>query len=187
MPSEVSAFVGRERELARLRELQRETRLLTLVGPGGVGKTRLALRLEAELSDRFVDGSWLVDLSSISDPTLLPQALCDVLGIQVHPGESWRDELARVVRPRTLLLVLDNCEHLIASCADLVESLLQSCPRLSVLATSLQPLSAAGETTWRVPPLSVPLQSALEPDELAKSEAVRLSSRPRLPDSSPGA
>src|SRR6185436_11892140 len=84
MPSEINAFIGRERELARLHELQQRTRLLTLVGPGGVGKTRLALRLEAELSDRFVDGSWLVDLSSITDPALVPQVLCDVLEIQAH-------------------------------------------------------------------------------------------------------
>jgi predicted ATPase/DNA-binding CsgD family transcriptional regulator len=185
VPTELNAFIGREWELTRLHKLQQENRLLTLVGPGGVGKTRLALKLEAELGDAFVDGSWLVDLSAITDPALVPQVLCDVLGIQGHPDESWHDELTRVIRPRHLLLVLDNCEHLIGACAALVEGLLQSCPRLSVLATSLQPLSAAGETIWRVPPLSVPLPSVLDLADLANAEAVRLfvaRIRAHLPD-----
>ncbi len=174
IPGEVDAFIGREHALARLRKLQAETRLLTLVGPSGVGKTRLALRLEAQVAQDFPDGTWLVDLSPISEPALLPQALGDVLGVRQQPGQSMLGELTRMLRPRRLLLVLDNCEHLIAACAELVDGLLQSCPHLRVLATSLQPLGATAETTWRVPPLSVPGTAEGSPDELRASEAVRL-------------
>ncbi|HEY1291716.1 MAG TPA: LuxR C-terminal-related transcriptional regulator [Chloroflexota bacterium] len=183
--AEVDAFIGREHELSRLRQLQSETRLLTLVGPGGVGKTRLALRLQSELGHDFPDGTWLVDLSPISDAALVPQALGDVLGVRRQPGQSMLGELTRLLRPRQLLLVLDNCEHLIAACAELVDGLLQACPNLRVLATSLQPLGAMAETTWRVPPLSVPESTTDEPETLHASEAVRLfvaRVRAHLPD-----
>jgi predicted ATPase len=128
VPREVNAFVGRERELAQMRELLAETRMLTLVGPGGVGKTRLAVRLQAELSNAFSDGAWLVDLSPIVDPTLVPQALADVLGVRQPPEQSWLQELTRVLRARSALLVLDNCEHLVQACAEVAETLLSRCP-----------------------------------------------------------
>jgi non-specific serine/threonine protein kinase len=174
LPNEVNTFIGRERELARLRALQAETRLLTLVGPGGVGKTRLALRLELELGDAFPDGTWLVDLSPIADPALVPQTVGDGLGVRQSQGQSWLVALTRVLRPRRLLLVLDSCEHLLAACAELAEGLLRACPELHVLATSLQPLGVAGETTWRVPPLAVPTAGVSSVQELDTSEAVRL-------------
>jgi predicted ATPase/DNA-binding CsgD family transcriptional regulator len=174
IPGEVDAFVGREQVLARLRKLQSETRLLTLVGPSGVGKTRLALRLELQVAADFPDGTWLVDLSPIADPALVPQALGDVLGVRQQPGQSMLGELTRMLRPRRLLLVLDNCEHLIGACAELVDGLLQACHGLRVLATSLQPLGATAETTWRVPPLSVPDPAEQEPEALQTSEAVQL-------------
>jgi predicted ATPase/DNA-binding CsgD family transcriptional regulator len=185
MPSDVDAFIGRDLELARLQQLQAETRLLTLVGPGGVGKTRLALRLESQLSGTFPDGSWLVDLSPIVDPALLPQALGDVLGVRQQPGQSMLGELTRQLRPRRLLLLLDNCEHLISACAEVVDGLLRSCPNLHVLATSIQPLGAAAETTWRVRPLSVPERAAADFQAVEASEAVRLfvaRIRAHLPD-----
>ncbi len=170
----MDAFIGREQALTRLHKLQSETRLLTLVGPGGVGKTRLALRLETRVSHDFPDGTWLVDLSPITDPALVPQALGDVLNVRQQPGQSMLGELTRMLRARRLLLVLDNCEHLISACAELVDGLLQSCPHVRVLATSIQPLGATAETTWRVPPLSIPVADAQEPETLQASEAVRL-------------
>ncbi len=185
IPHELDAFIGRERELARLRKLQAESRLLTLVGPGGVGKTRLALRLEHDVGDEFPDGTWLVDLSPIADPMLVPQALGDLLGVRQQPGQSMLGELTRMLRPRRLLLVLDNCEHLTTACADLVDGLLQACPNLSVVATSLQPLGAAAETTWRVPPLTVPDASVQDLLALQSNEAIRLflaRVRAHLPD-----
>ncbi|MBV9580069.1 MAG: AAA family ATPase, partial [Chloroflexi bacterium] len=185
LPSEINAFVGRERELARLRALQDECRLLSLVGPSGVGKTRLALKLAAEIADSFPDGAWIVDLSPITDPALVPQAVGDVLGVRHPTGQAWLDALARTLRAHRLLLVLDNCEHLSGACADLVERLLRSCPQLHVLATSLQPLGASGETTWRVPPLAVPAAGAKGVRELGDSEAVCLfvaRVRARVPD-----
>ncbi len=185
LPNELTTFVGREDQLPRLRHLQAETRLLTLVGPSGVGKTRLALQLGADMDGIFPDGTWLVDLSPIADPALVPQALADVLGVHQQPGQSWLQELTRVLRQRRLLAVLDNCEHQLGACAELVEDLLRACPELHVLATSLQPLGAAGETTWRVPPLALPSATAEDVEQLTASEAVQLfvaRVRARLPD-----
>jgi non-specific serine/threonine protein kinase len=174
LPSEVTSFIGRGSELARLRELQAETRLLTLVGPGGVGKTRLALRLAAELGESFSGGTWLVDLTPVADPSLVAQALGDLFGVQQRPGQSLLIELTAALRSRSVLLVLDNCEHFVAACADLVSGLLRACPDLKVIATSLQPFGAEGELTWRVPPLSLPRETASELHEVDASEAVRL-------------
>ena len=155
LPGDLTSFVGREAELARLQERHKQTRLLTLVGPGGVGKTRLALRLARELGEGFPDGVWLLDLTPVTDPALVPQELSDVLGVQQHSDKSCLPELIRVLRGRRVLLVLDNCEHLVAACAEMLDYLLRACPELRVLATSLQPLGAAAETTWRVSPLSL--------------------------------
>ncbi|MBV9327107.1 MAG: AAA family ATPase [Chloroflexi bacterium] len=184
IPQDVDSFVGREGELARLHALQAETRLLTLVGPGGVGKTRLALRLAAYAPTVFPDGTWLIDLSALSDPSLVPQAVGDVLGVRRPPEQSWLQALARVLRSLRLLLVLDNCEHLVGACAELVDGLMRRCPHLHLLATSLQPLGTAGETIWRVLPLRVP-ESAGSTEELAVTDAVRLfvaRVRAHLPD-----
>lgn len=174
LPYDVNAFVGRELELAHLRALFNGTRLLTLLGISGVGKTRLAIRLAAESTGEYPDGIWLLDLTSIVDAALVPQALCDLVGAQRHSGQSWLQELARTLRRRRLLLVLDNCEHLLATCAEVADSLLRACTGVRILATSLQPLGAAGEATWRVPPLRLPPISARRPEELRGSEAIDL-------------
>jgi predicted ATPase/DNA-binding CsgD family transcriptional regulator len=173
-PREQDPFVGREQELDRLRAMQAETRLLTLIGPDGVGKSRLVRRLKADVHDGFPDGSWLVDLSSLTDPALVVQAVGDVLGVRQTPGQSWVDALTRALEPRRLLLVLDNCDRLRVRCADLAEHLLKTCPALHLLATCSEPLDAADETTWLVPPLEVPPSSASDIRELRASEAVRL-------------
>ncbi|MBV9578018.1 MAG: hypothetical protein JO057_05450 [Chloroflexi bacterium] len=157
-----------------MRQLLGQTRLVTLVGPSGIGKTRLALHVAAAVADSFADDCWLVELSPVSDASLVPQVLGDVLGVRQQPGKSGLEALTRALRPRRVLVVLDNCEHLAAACADLVDILLRACPNLHILATSLQPLGLAAETTWRVPPLSLPPAAASELEELQGSEAVRL-------------
>ena len=185
VPYEVSSFIGRDSELSRVRDIQAGARLLTLVGPSGVGKTRFALRLQAQIADSFPDGTWLVDLTPTVDPALVGQAVGDVLGVRQQPGHSWLSELTRVLRARRLLLVLDNCEQLVGACCELVEELLRACPDMRILATSLQPLGATGEIVWRVPPLRLPPAVPNGSTEIEASEAVRLfvaRVRARLPD-----
>ncbi len=156
LPSALSSFVGREKEIVEVRRLLEDTRLLTLTGPGGCGKTRLALAAAEELVGKFEDGVWLVDLAPLADPSLVPQAVASTLGVREQPGRSVTETLSEYLASKKVLLVLDNCEHLIEACAELAESLLRSCPGLRVLATSREALGIAGETTWRVPSLAAP-------------------------------
>jgi predicted ATPase/class 3 adenylate cyclase/DNA-binding XRE family transcriptional regulator len=175
LPIQLTSFVGREREVAELTPLLMETRLLTLTGPGGTGKTRLALRLAAEVVERFPDGVWLVELAPLADPALVPQTVATALGAREQPRRAPMDALLDVVRPKTLLLVLDNCEHLIAACAALAEALLRAAPGLRILASSREALSIAGETAYRVPSLPLP-EAGHESDVavLAGNDCVRL-------------
>jgi predicted ATPase len=155
-PSEPNSFVGRERDLADLAMLLADVRMLTLCGPGGVGKTRLAGRLASQLSDRFDGGAWLVELADAADPALAAVRVAAVLGIREEPDRPVIETLADALRPRQLLLVLDTCEHLIEAIADLAHRLLTDCPGVRILATSREPLRVRGETVWRVPPLALP-------------------------------
>ena len=165
LPLELSSFVGREREIAEVKRLLAEHRLLTLTGPGGCGKTRLALEVAADLVEGFKDGAWLVELASLSDPALVPQAVASVLGVREQPGRSLTKTLFNHLKPKELLLVLDNCEHLVEACAELAEALLRTCPSLRILATSREALGTAGETRWLVPSLSLPDPHYLPPVE----------------------
>jgi predicted ATPase/DNA-binding CsgD family transcriptional regulator len=172
---EPNSFVGRERELDELRGLTVSTRAVTLCGPGGIGKTRLAQRVLAGLADEFPDGVWFVDLGDLRQPDLVASRVASVIGVDEEPGRPLLDTLADALRPRRLLLVLDTCEHLIDSCARLCHRLLASSPGLHVLATSREPLRMAAETVWQVPPLSLPGPGTAEtPEELSSYEAVRL-------------
>ena len=174
-PIPLSSFVGREREVAEIGRLLATTRLLTLTGTGGIGKTRLALQVAMELVGSYPDGVWLVELAPVVDPGLVPQAVAAVIGVREQPGRPLLQTLADALRDRHLLLVLDNCEHLVGACAELVDALLRACPELWVLATSREPLRVSAETTWRVPPLSVPAPlDGRAIDETARSEAGRL-------------
>jgi predicted ATPase/DNA-binding NarL/FixJ family response regulator/tetratricopeptide (TPR) repeat protein len=183
LPRELTSFVGREREVAEVSRLLSTTRLLTLTGSGGVGKTRLSQRVAADLGPSFPDGIWLVELAGLGDPSLLTPAVGSVLGIRELPGRALQDTLMDVLRPRVTLILLDNCEHLVAACALLADVLLRACPGLTILTTSREPLGIAGETVWRVPPLTVPdaVESGMDdgtPEDrlwaLMQAEAVRL-------------
>jgi predicted ATPase/DNA-binding CsgD family transcriptional regulator len=175
LPLALTSFVGREREMAEANRLLDTDRLLTLSGPGGSGKTRLALAVASEVVGRFEDGVWLVELAPLSDPDLVPQAVASVLGIQETPGGPIVETLVNHLGPRKTLLVLDNCEHLIETSASLAEALLRRCPGLSILVTSREALGVAGETLLAVPPLSLPDPHHLPAIEsLPRYEASRL-------------
>ena len=156
LPVEVTSFVGRRAELREVKRLLTTTRLLTLTGSGGAGKTRLALRAATEMARGFPDGAWLVMLAPIQDPLLVPQAVFSALGLQDLSVGASLSTLAEYLAAKRLLLVLDNCEHLLDACATLARTLLTSCPSLHVLATSRQALDMAGEFRMDVPPLSLP-------------------------------
>jgi predicted ATPase/DNA-binding XRE family transcriptional regulator len=175
LPAELTSFIGRSRELAMIAAMLAEARLLTLTGPGGTGKTRLALRLAAAVLDQFPDGVWLVDLAPLADPALIAQTIATVLGVREEPGRALLATLMAYLRDKQLLLMLDNCEHLIDACAQLVDTLLRAAPRLHLLATSREPLGIAGEGFFRVPPLLTPdPHQLLPPDQLVQYEAVQL-------------
>ena len=155
LPAQLTSFVGRESELTQLRDLLAQNRLVTLTGAGGVGKTRLAIQIAAELSDGFTDGVWYVDLAPITDPELVPVTVARALGLPDQPGRATMDSLLRFVRDRQMLVVLDNCEHLLDASAELVVTLLGAAPGLTFLATSREAIGVAGEVSWRVPSLSL--------------------------------
>jgi len=156
LPEEQNSFVGRERELAELRQVLRRTRALTLCGPGGIGKTRLALRVLASVAGEFPDGVWFVELADLRQADQVASRIAAVIGITEEARRPLLETLGDALRPRGLLLALDNCEHLLDACAQVSRHLLTSAPGLRLLATSREPLSVAAETIWRVPPLSVP-------------------------------
>jgi predicted ATPase/DNA-binding CsgD family transcriptional regulator len=155
LPEEPNTFVGRERELVELRQLLHRTRALTLSGPGGIGKTRLALRLLATAAAEFPDGVWFVELADLRQPELVVSRIAAVIGITEEAGRPLLETLGDALRPRRMLLALDNCEHLLDACAQVGRHVLASAPGLRLLNTSREPLSVAAETIWRVPPLSV--------------------------------
>ena len=159
LPAEVTSFVGRRQELREVKRLLTTTRLLTLTGSGGVGKTKLALRAAAEMARAFSDGVWLVLLASIGDPLLVTQAVFNALGVHDLSAGLSLSSLTDYLAGKRLLLVLDNCEHLLDACATLASTLIGSCPDLHVLATSRQALGVAGEVRMVVPPMSLPAEA----------------------------
>lgn len=156
LPEPLTSFVGRERELAELRAMLTQDRLLTLTGTGGVGKTRLAMRVAADALRDYRDGAWLVELAALREPDLIAQSAVAALGLKEQPGRSLVETLIGALQTRRLLLVLDNAEHLLAACAGLADTLLRRCPGVTLLVTSREPLGVPGERTYRVPSLSMP-------------------------------
>ncbi len=179
LPTQLTSFVGREHEMAEIQDVLLHivpaTRLLTLTGPGGTGKTRLALQVTAELIDEFPDGAWFVDLSALTNPGLVPGAAAAAMGLRDVPWRPLEELLADYLRAKKLLLVLDNCEHLVEACARLAQTLLQAGPEVKILATSREPIAIPGEVLYRVPRLSLPdLYTFPEAEALSHSEAARL-------------
>jgi predicted ATPase/transcriptional regulator with XRE-family HTH domain len=156
LPAELGSFIGRGRELADVRALVRSSRLVTLTGAGGCGKTRLALHLAAGLLDGSGDGVWLVELAAVAGQDAVAPAVCRALGIARQPGRPALDTLADALAPQAVLIVLDNCEHLVGGCAMAAEAIVRRCPRVHLVATSREPLGIGGEAIYKVAPLSLP-------------------------------
>jgi predicted ATPase/class 3 adenylate cyclase len=175
LPIQVTSFVGREGEIRDVSSLLGETRLLTLLGPGGTGKTRLSLQVAANSIDRYADGVWFVELAPLYDAALVPQAVASALGVREEPGRPVLATLTEHLRARTVLLILDNCEHLVDACARLADGLLRTCRGVKVLASSREALGTAGEVTYQVPSLSLPDPRQMPPlERLTDYEGVRL-------------
>src|SRR5262249_41728405 len=158
-----TSFIGREREIAAVKERLRASRLITLTGAGGCGKTRLALQVAADLLDEYAEGVWLVELAALADPALVPQTVASTLGVREEPGRALTETLAEFLRSKSLLLLLDNCEHLLTACAQLADRLLRVCPGVQILASSREGLGITGESTYAVPTLSLPDPRRLPP------------------------
>jgi predicted ATPase/DNA-binding CsgD family transcriptional regulator len=173
LPAQVSSFIGREAELAAVRGLVAESRLVTLTGVGGAGKTRLGLRVAAGLADDAGDGVWFADLAPLQDPGLVAVTVADVLGVRRDAGRPLLDTVVEAVGGQSLLVLLDNCEHVIGACAKLTDALLRGCPNLALLATSREPLGIDGERVYRVPSMSLPADGD-DAGAIRASEAVRL-------------
>jgi transcriptional regulator with XRE-family HTH domain len=170
LPMWLTSFIGRTREVAEVRRQLRTHRQVTLTGPGGVGKTRLAREVASNLLEIYPDGVWFVEFASVADNSLVGQTVAAALGVHEQPGRSYAATLADVLHPKRALLVLDNCEHLLDGCGALTTTLLHAAPHLTVLATSREPLGIVGEVSWPVPALSLSAQG----DDQPTSEAEQL-------------
>ena len=173
LPAQVSSFIGREVELAAVRALVGGSRLVTLTGAGGAGKTRLGLHVAAGLADGTGDGVWFADLAPLQDPDLVAVTVADALGVRQEPSRPVLEAVVEAVGGRSLLVLLDNCEHVIGACAKLADALLRGCPNLALLATSREPLGIGGERVYRVPSMGVPADGD-DAGAIRASEAVRL-------------
>ena len=173
-PVAVTRLIGRKAAVARLRDVMSAYRLVTLTGPGGIGKTSLALKVARGILGEYADGGWLVELASLSDPALVPATVAGVLALTLGPGTISEEALARALGDNNLLLLLDNCEHVIDAVASLSETFLRRCPRVTILTTSRETLRVDGECVYRVAPLEVPAVDEDEPDQILSRSAVEL-------------
>jgi len=174
LPAQLTSFIGRDAEVIALRQALTTTRLLTLTGAGGSGKTRLALAVAHAIADAYHDGVWLIELAPLTNPALLEQVVATALGLHVRAGQLLREHLLQELRPRQLVLVLDNCEHLLPACRKLIQALLQGCPSVTILVTSRALLQVDGEQVWPVAPLATPGAELTRTDQLLRYDSVRL-------------
>lgn len=173
LPQQVTSFIGREKEIRDSRNLLSHTRLLTLTGSGGAGKTRLSLQIAAEVLEIYTDGVWLVELAPLADPAFVPQTVASVFGLIEQTGKSFTQLLTDYLKTRKLLLLLDNCEHVLSACAYLADTLIRSCPDVKILASSREGLGIAGEQTYRMPSMSLPdLKNPATLENIGQYEAV---------------
>ena len=174
LPFQVTSFVGREREMREANQLFATTRLLTFIGPGGTGKTRLSLHVAADQLSEFKDGVWLVELAALADPSLILQSIASVFNLRMQMGMPLQEIVMDYLRAKNLLLILDNCEHLIEECAQLVDHILRASLRIKFIASSREALGINGETIYRVPSLSVPTRAQNTRDAIEGLESVQL-------------
>ena len=175
LPVQLSGFIGRADEIKHAKELLKDNRLLTLTGTGGLGKTRFSLQVAADLIDDFANGVWFVELAAVSDPVFLAITIINDLGLKEEQKKTPEETLADHLKDKEILIVLDNCEQIIESCAKLAENLLLKCPKLKVIATSREGLNCIGEQTYRIPPLTLPDPNhKYTPEQLTQYESVRL-------------
>ena len=174
LPAQLTSFIGRETQLAEAKQLLANTRLLTLTGPGGTGKTRLSLKIAQDRLSSFNDGVWFIELAPLTDPSLIPQTIATIFGLRELPNLPILNIVTDYLRAKQLLLILDNCEHLIEASAKLSDHLLHSCPQVKIIASSREALGITGETAYRVPSLSLPDHVQVTREALMESESVRL-------------
>lgn len=174
LPMQLTSFIGRGLERTEIKQLLSKTHLLTLTGPGGTGKTRLALQIAEDLLPSFADGVWFVELAPLTDASLIPQTIAAIFGLRELPNMPIINIVTDYLRAKQLLLILDNCEHLVEACAKLSNHLLHSCPQVKVIATSREALGITGETTYRVPSLSLPDPAQVTREAIMGFESVQL-------------
>ncbi len=175
LPQQLTRFIGREKEIAEIKALLARNRLVTLTGAGGSGKSRLSLQIAADVLERFSDGAWFVEFAAVADPSLVPQTVASALGVKEERGKSITHTLTEYLQQRRLLLVLDNCEHVLDACASVADTILRQCPGATIMTTSREALRVAGERSYRVPSLSLPDREQVQsPQSLSAYESVRL-------------
>ena len=175
LPVQLTSFVGREEEIIKVIRLLEKTRLVTLIGPGGIGKTRLSIQAASELLDQYPDGVWLADFAPILDPMLVPRVIATTIGLRDERQFPVLDMLCDYLREKHMLILLDNCEHLVEACAQLADTILHACPQIRILVTSREALGIAGETSYLVPSLELPdVQNLPTTESVSQYEAIRL-------------
>ena len=175
IPAQMTSFIGRKKEMAEIKQILLEHRLVTLTGSGGVGKSRLSLRVGSECLDQFPNGVWLMELAPVTNPALIPQTLLSIFNLREDSHRDGLEILIDYLRDKSLLLVLDNCEHLIEICAQISETLLRACPKLKILSSSREALGISGEVAYRVPSLDTPNPGSLPSwNELEEVDSIRL-------------
>ena len=173
LPSEFSTFIGREQQLNEITNLIKKHRLITLVGAGGIGKTRLALQVGQIVLNSYPNGVWFIALDSLSDPALVPQTVASVFDIRESPDHPLMDKLIDFLQSKSSLLILDNCEHLLEACAHLINVILKNCPKIKILSTSRETLNISGEAIYYMPSLTIP-ELDVPIEQLPDYESIRL-------------